>query len=160
VLSSNPVAMEERSALFVLMDGTCPICRSAQAKVERLDSRHRVLFADYHDAAASAQAPFSAEELASEMHVRRPDGSWTKGFHGWTAILRELPGWRWLGWLMIAPPFSWCGPAVYRWIARNRYSLPGVFGRCDEEGCTIGPNASASSAPISASPVHHTGGKT
>jgi predicted DCC family thiol-disulfide oxidoreductase YuxK len=121
----------------VFMDGSCPFCRAARARIEPFDTHHEVEFIDYRDAASAAEAPFSREALDAEMHVQLPNGSWQIGFFGWAAVLRRLPAWRWLGRLMIAPPFRWFGPSIYRWIARNRYSLPGMPQPCSEHACGL-----------------------
>jgi len=137
----------------VFMDGSCPFCRAARARIEPFDTHHEVEFIDYQNAARAAEVPFPREALDAEMHVQLPDGSWRIGFFGWAAILRRLPAWRWLGWLMIAPPFRRLGPPVYRWIARHRYSLPGIPQPCSEHACGLphsdSANRAAAPKPIS-----------
>jgi predicted DCC family thiol-disulfide oxidoreductase YuxK len=129
--------MPDATKLRVHFDGSCPFCRGIQARVERLDTRKAIEFADYNVPIIAAEAPFPTSALAAEMHVRAPDGRWHIGYFAWAAILRELPAWKWLGWLMIAPPFRWFGPAIYRWIARHRYSLPGLGAPCGEHSCPL-----------------------
>ena len=121
----------------VFMDGSCSFCRWSQAKVEPYDTRRRVRFLNYNDPAVAAQAPFSRDELAAEMHVRTPEGAWLKGFAAWLALLRVLPKLVWLGRLASMPPMRWIGPSVYAFIARHRYSLPGAPARCESDTCAI-----------------------
>jgi predicted DCC family thiol-disulfide oxidoreductase YuxK len=71
------------------------------------------------------------------MHVRVPDGSWKKGFEAWLVLLRVLPKLAWLGKLASVPPMRWIGPSIYKIVARNRYSIPGVPARCDGDTCAI-----------------------
>src|ERR1700737_2251156 len=113
--------MPEKTKVLVFMDGSCPLCQAVRARLEPLDKNARLQFLDYNDPAIAARAPFPHERLDAEMHVRTPDGSWHVGFAGWAAVLRELPGLKWLGWLFRTFPFRWAGPSVYRWIARHRY---------------------------------------
>jgi predicted DCC family thiol-disulfide oxidoreductase YuxK len=123
--------------LRVYYDGACPFCQGIKSRVARFDTRHRVDFMDYHHPATASEAPFPEAALAAEMHACGSDGRWHIGYFAWAAILRELPAWKWLGWLMIMPPFRWFGPAIYRWIARRRYSLFGLPVPCDEHACTL-----------------------
>ena len=135
---------EKQSGQYeVFNDGACPFCQWIRARVEPYDTAHRIAFVDYNDPAVAARAPFSIEELENEMHVRTPDGAWVAGFAAWVALLRAMPRLAWLGWVLGAPPFRWAGPSVYRWVARNRYSLPGAPPRCNSQSCA------APSAPVS-----------
>jgi predicted DCC family thiol-disulfide oxidoreductase YuxK len=129
--------MPLNSTYDVFMDGSCSFCRWSQAKVEPYDTRGRVRFLDYNDPAVAAQAPFSRDELAAEMHVRTPKGAWLKGFEAWTALLRVLPKLSWLGRLANRPPLRWIGPYAYDFVARHRYSLPGAPARCETDTCAI-----------------------
>ena len=49
-----------------------------------------------------------------------------------SALLRHQPttGWRFLGWLLAAPPFSPFAAVAYDLIARYRYLLPGGTPAC------------------------------
>ena len=121
----------------VFLDGACSFCRWSQTKVEPYDTRGRVRFVDYNDPAVAAEAPFSRDELAAEMHVRTPDGAWLAGFQAWAALLRALPKFAWLGRLANMAPLRWIGPYAYAFIARHRYSLPGAPARCEGDTCAI-----------------------
>jgi predicted DCC family thiol-disulfide oxidoreductase YuxK len=136
-------ASKQSGQYEVFNDGACPFCQWIRGRVEPYDTAHRIAFVDYNDPAVAARAPFSIEELENEMHVRTPDGAWVAGFAAWVALLRAMPRLAWLGWVLGAPPFRWAGPSVYRWVARNRYSLPGAPPRCNSQSCA------APSAPVS-----------
>jgi predicted DCC family thiol-disulfide oxidoreductase YuxK len=143
--------MSKQSGKFeVFNDGSCAFCQWIRARVEPYDTRHRIAFVDYNDPAVAALAPFSIEQLENEMHVRAPDGAWVAGFAAWVVLLRAMPRLAWIGWILGAPPFRWMGPSIYRWIARNRYSLPGAPPRCEPQSCAS-PSAHVSgtaSGPI------------
>lgn len=115
----------------VYVDGHCAFCRWMERRVKRFDRHRRVEFLDYNDPTIQPALPFQAEELAAEMHVRAADGAWSKGFFAWLTVMRALPALAWLGWVLALPPLRWLGPPFYRFIARNRYSLPGAPPRCD-----------------------------
>ena len=119
----------------VYVDRHCAFCRWMEQRVKRFDRHGRVEFLDYTGAAIQPTVPFPPEELAAEMHVRGADGAWSKGFFAWLAVMRALPALAWLGWVLARPPLRWLGPPFYRFIARNRYSLPGAPPRCDTS-CT------------------------
>ena len=123
--------------LDVFLDGSCSFCQWARSKVEPYDSAARLRFLDFNDPLVAAQAPYSGSELAREMHVRMPDGSWAKGFDAWLAVLGALPKLSWIGRLAGLPPFRWFGPSLYRFIASHRYSLPGGPSHCATDTCAI-----------------------
>ena len=103
------------------MDGRCGLCQWTRARIEPFDTDSRLRFLDCNEPEIAAQAPFSPEELAREMHVRTPDGVWHVGFAGWIAILQAMPLLRWLGWLFSRKALRRAGPRFYRWLAANRY---------------------------------------
>jgi predicted DCC family thiol-disulfide oxidoreductase YuxK len=128
--------MDASPRLKIFTDGKCPTCRAARARVEPWDRNHRLEFLDYNEPVIAAQAPFSRDELADEMHVLIPDGSWRVGFDGWAAILKELPAWRWLGAMGMIPPVRWIGRPFYRFFARHRYRISGLASSCPDGSCS------------------------
>jgi predicted DCC family thiol-disulfide oxidoreductase YuxK len=46
------------------------------------------------------------------------------------ALSRARRPWSLLGRMLLLPPFRWLGGPVYRWVARNRYRLPGATDAC------------------------------
>jgi predicted DCC family thiol-disulfide oxidoreductase YuxK len=48
------------------------------------------------------------------------------------AVLRHQPnfGYRFLGWLASAPPWSWFAAVVYHYVAKYRHALPGGTPAC------------------------------
>ena len=123
--------MPAPARIQIYVDGHCAFCRWMEQRVKRFDRHGRVEFLDYTDAAIQSDVPFQPEELAAEMHVRGADGAWSRGFFAWLAVMRALPALAWLGCVLALPPLRWLGPPFYRFIARNRYSLPGAPPRCD-----------------------------
>jgi predicted DCC family thiol-disulfide oxidoreductase YuxK len=137
------LTMTDISQLEVYTDGQCPLCRWTRARVEPLDTAHRLAWFDYHDPAALKRAaPHTPQELAAEMHVRRQkDGAWRKGYWAWLEVLGVLPHWRWLVPVLAAWPLRALGPGFYRFIAGRRYTLFGVPPPCDESGiCQLHTN--------------------
>jgi len=55
-----------------------------------------------------------------------------RGHAALSAVLRSQPsiGWRFLGHLVVTPPFSWAAALAYAFIARFRHRLPGGTPAC------------------------------
>jgi len=117
---------QSESKAVVLFDGDCAFCQRSERILKGLDWFKRLAFQNARDQPrwpASAQ-PLSMERLVEEMHVVTPDRRHT--YAGFGAF-------RWMAWriplTMLSAPFLylpgvlWLGNRVYRWIARNRYSL-------------------------------------
>lgn len=138
-MDSPTRSISEAVRLEVYMDGQCPLCQWMRARVEPLDRDRRIEWIDYHQPEALARAaPHTLRELSEEMHVRRANHVWTKGFWGWLEVLRVLPRWRWLASVLGAWPFKSLGPIFYRWLAKRRYQLFGIPPPCDASGvCSL-----------------------
>jgi predicted DCC family thiol-disulfide oxidoreductase YuxK len=121
------IGMPANDKLRVYTDGQCGFCSWARSLVEPYDTDRRIEFRDFNDPAVASETPYSDEQLAREMHVLTPEGKWFAGFHGWMAVLRVLPRRRWLARLLSVPPFRWIGPLLYRFVAANRYRIPGFI---------------------------------
>jgi predicted DCC family thiol-disulfide oxidoreductase YuxK len=119
----------------VYMDGSCSFCQWVRTKVEPYDSGMRLRFLDYNDPAVAAQALFLRRDFNRELHVRKPDGGWVKGFEAWQAVLCALPKFAWIGRMAAMPFLRWLGPYVYSFVARHRYCLPGSPARCESDSC-------------------------
>ena len=127
--------MQTDSRIEVYTDGQCPLCRWVRARVEPLDRERRIEWYDYNEPESLARAaPHTFAEMAAEMHVRRADGGWSKGYSAWLEVLRVLPRWRRLAPVLSLWPFRSLGPVFYRWLASRRYSLFGVPPPCDASG--------------------------
>jgi predicted DCC family thiol-disulfide oxidoreductase YuxK len=151
VVSSNRLEMAKLGKFEVFFDGSCAFCQAARAWAELRDSENRLAFLDYNDPAVAVRVPFPRARLDAEMHVRKPDGTWVAGFAGWAAILRELPRYRWLGWIFGVFPLNRVGPGVYRWIARHRFRILGFPPPCTSESCAV-PRNPAANPPAVARP--------
>ncbi|TVR24377.1 MAG: DUF393 domain-containing protein [Anaerolineaceae bacterium] len=117
--------------LNAIYDGQCVICNTTKRLVKALDWFNRVTFVDLHQHAVVAQRfPFIDQQAAmGEIHVVDDANRVFAGFAGTRRLLRALP----LGWplyLLLRLPIigGWIGPAVYRFIARNRYAINRLLG--------------------------------
>jgi predicted DCC family thiol-disulfide oxidoreductase YuxK len=131
--------LSRAARIEVYTDGECPLCKWMRARVEPFDRRHRIEWLNYRDPEVLERAaPHTFQEMNEEMHVRRADGRWAKGYAGWVEVLRVLPGWRWFAPVMSLWPLTRLGPVLYGWLARRRYRLFGIPPPCDESGvCSL-----------------------
>jgi len=130
--------MTQDRKLDIYLDGACAFCQWARGRIEPWDTRGVLRFRDYNNPLIAAETPFSTEQLAQEMHLGAPDGTWSVGFEAWVKILRELPGLAWLGKLLGTAPLRGLGPHAYRWVARHRQLLlPGAPPACTTETCAV-----------------------
>jgi len=130
----------------VYFDGQCGFCQAMSARLTKLDRHHRLVMRDYNDPdiAKTAAPRFTPADLAREMHVRLPDGTWRIGFAGWAAILRVLPGTSWLGAVLQFPPVAEIGRGLYRWFAPRRRVFSRILGLpapCGSDGACRIPQA-------------------
>lgn len=60
------------------------------------------------------------------------EGTRERGHAAAAAVLRLQPGvgWRFLGHLLVTPPFSWAARLAYAFVARFRHRLPGGTPAC------------------------------
>lgn len=129
------MAIAKSEKIEVYTDGHCNLCRWMRAHVEPLDRDHRIEWLDYNDPEILRRAaPHTVEQMAVEMHVRRADSSWTKGYWGWITVIEVLPRWKWLAPILRIWPFTRLGPIFYHWLASRRYTLFGVPPPCDPNG--------------------------
>jgi predicted DCC family thiol-disulfide oxidoreductase YuxK len=133
------IKMSKTRQIEIYTDGACPLCRWSRERVEPLDTGKRLQWLDFRTAEAQARAaPHTVEELNDEMHVRRADGTWVKGYAGWLEILAVIPQTRPIARILRLWPFRAVGPVFYRWLARRRFSLFGMPPPCDANGaCSL-----------------------
>ena len=131
--------MSATAKLEVYTDGKCPLCQWSRRQVEPLDVNRRLEWLDYHDPDALRRAaPHTPKQLADEMHVRRPDGTWARGYGAWVEVIGVLPRWRWLKGPLSLWPLTSLGPFLYRQLAKRRYQIFGVPPPCDDAGvCSL-----------------------
>lgn len=127
--------------LAVLYDGQCVICNSSRRIVSKLDWRHVVKWYDLHapDEAGKHFQDIPRADAMGQVHVRDGSGATYAGFLGTRRMLKELPLTFPLWLLLQVPGMTWVGHKVYRWIARNRYTVNRMFGApvCDTDTCRI-----------------------
>lgn len=104
----------------VFYDDQCEICQAGVSWLRALDRRGRVQAV----ALSSATLPggLAMEDCLRELHVITP----RRIVSGWDAVAtlaRLFPATWLIGVLGAAPPLSWLGRVLYRYVARNRYAV-------------------------------------
>ncbi|HET9253401.1 MAG TPA: DUF393 domain-containing protein, partial [Candidatus Eisenbacteria bacterium] len=115
--------MESEKPLLVY-DGDCDFCRRWVNRWRRA-FRDRVNVAPYQSVAAS-HPDIDVGRFRESVHLREPDGTWTRGAE---AVFRALAaaGRRWpLRLYRRVPGFAPLGEGLYRLVAANRPALTGV----------------------------------
>jgi predicted DCC family thiol-disulfide oxidoreductase YuxK len=118
-------------ATVAIYDGRCVICNTTRRIVGFLDWMKRVEFLDLHQQGeVEARYPqINHEEAMGQIHVVADGGKVYEGFDGTRRMLRDLP----LGlplWALLHLPIvgTWLGPNLYKFIARNRYTINRLLG--------------------------------
>ncbi|MFN3233000.1 MAG: thiol-disulfide oxidoreductase DCC family protein [Alphaproteobacteria bacterium] len=88
----------------VYYDGACPLCSREIAFYRQRDGAESMEWIDASACDADALGPDLDRKAAlGVMHVRGSDGELWRGAESFLAIWRELPGFRWLTWLLDNP---------------------------------------------------------
>jgi predicted DCC family thiol-disulfide oxidoreductase YuxK len=114
---------------LLVFDGDCAFCTTWVHRLERVLDRfpesqpwqwidHEALGLSHHDVTHYAWLIVDDERF--------------RGHAAFAALLRRQgqTGWRFLGHLLVTPPFSWAAAAAYALIARFRHRLPGGAPAC------------------------------
>jgi predicted DCC family thiol-disulfide oxidoreductase YuxK len=114
---------------LLVFDGDCAFCTTWVHRLERVLDRfpesqpwqwidHEALGLSHHDVTHYAWLIVDDERF--------------RGHAAFAALLRRQgqTGWRFLGHLLVTPPFSWAAAAAYALIARFRHRRPGGAPAC------------------------------
>jgi len=109
--SGAPVA----GNLTVFYDGGCPLCRTEIGFYRTCAGAGDIRFVDLAATEGDQVAPDLNKRTAlARFHVRRPDGTLVSGAAGFGALWLALPGWRWLGRIVMLPLVRPAAELVYR----------------------------------------------
>jgi predicted DCC family thiol-disulfide oxidoreductase YuxK len=128
----------------VFYDSDCGFCFACCRLFKRLDPLGQIEFIGNHETARlppGVTAEHAAQTVITLAGERRAERS-----AAFARILRTLPGWAPLGWMMRLPVVSECGDFVYDIIARNRHRISAAMGlaACGSGlGTTTGVSAAA-----------------
>jgi predicted DCC family thiol-disulfide oxidoreductase YuxK len=113
--------------VVALYDADCGFCERSVAVARGLH-----LAADFVPLQSVDLAKYgiTKEQALAEMAVH--DGNRVQfGHHAWATLLKTRWFTAWLGWLMELWPIDPLMARLYRWVAANRYRLPGGTSSCE-----------------------------
>lgn len=128
----------ERRPVLVF-DGDCAFCTSSAHLLERIGPKAEIVAWQHADLDELGITAAQATEAVQWVEV---DGTVRSGHEAIAAVLRAA-GWPWriAGRLITLPGISALAAVTYRWIARNRYRLPGGTPACAVgKGAADGPD--------------------
>ena len=104
---------------LMVFDGDCGFCRSWIARWRRITG-DRVDYAPFQRVAAD-HPEIEPARFAEAVHLRAPDGTWTRGAAAVFGALAAAPrGGAWLDLYRHVPPFAALAEWAYRLVARHR----------------------------------------
>lgn len=120
--------MSLRERPLVLFDADCGFCQRCIPWIGRLGARVDVAALQTTDL---GELGVPEARTTQEMPAILPDGEIRWGARAWAVILTSAPRpVRWAGTVLDAPPVRPLAGAAYRWIAANRWRLPGGSAAC------------------------------
>ncbi len=114
------------SKAVVLFDGDCAFCQRSVRLLKSLDWFGRLTCQNARDQEhwPVCDEPLSMPRMLEEMHVVTRDRKHAyAGFRAFRWMAWRLPPTMPLAPFLHLPGVLWLGNRVYRWIAKNRYSL-------------------------------------
>lgn len=110
--------------ITVFYDGACPLCDAEIGVYRRCAGAERVAFVDVSCAAAGPIVPGLDKASALErFHVRRADGTVVSGAAGFAHLWLALPGWVWIGRIVLLPGILQTAELTYRGFLLVRPAL-------------------------------------
>jgi predicted DCC family thiol-disulfide oxidoreductase YuxK len=123
----------------LVFDGDCAFCTSSAHLLERIGPEAAIVAWQLADLEALGITAAQATEAVQWIGA---DGTTRSGHEAIAAALRTA-GWPWriASRLITLPGISTLAAVTYRWIARNRYRLPGGTPACAVgQGAADGPD--------------------
>ena len=124
---------------LLIYDGECPMCLRARDWIQARAEPGSIELMPCQSESRPKRAPqVDHEQCMRAMQLVEPDGRVHSGAYALPGVLRELPGYRWLGALLSIPGVVPMLSPIYALVARNRLALSGFFTKHDEgERCSI-----------------------
>lgn len=123
VLSQNNANSRSR----VFYDGGCPMCRKEISVYQKADTANAIDWVDVSNPQLEAKLPLSRQALLARFHVQRPNGDLISGARGFIELWRQLPKWRWLGFICSTPGMPWVLELSYQGFLKIRPGVQRIF---------------------------------
>jgi len=130
----------------LIYDGQCPICMRAVRWVRKYMLPGMIELMACQDPRRSGRFPQMPEsQCLTAMQFVLPDGRVLSGAEALPPILRRMRRWHWLARILEWPLVRHVSPYLYRWVARNRYTLSVIV---TPKGSKDGPACNSDSCPM------------
>jgi predicted DCC family thiol-disulfide oxidoreductase YuxK len=106
-------SQQGRKEWQVIYDGQCSLCRTSQRILAKRVGKLPVHFVDGN------QLGLSPEEFR-HLRLMTPEGQELRGFRAVITLWAQSSPWPGLWRVLLWPPFSWLGAALYGLVARHR----------------------------------------
>lgn len=114
--------------LTVFYDGACPLCNAEIGLYRGCAGAEHIVFVDVSAAATTTVAPGLDKAAAlKRFHVRSADGRLVSGAEGFGHLWLALPGWRWMGRIVLLPGILQVAELVYRGFLVVRPALQWIW---------------------------------
>jgi predicted DCC family thiol-disulfide oxidoreductase YuxK len=114
--------------LTVFYDGACPLCNAEIGLYRGCRGAERIAFVDIVAAGSGQLAPgLDCQAALKRFHVRSADGSLASGAAGFGYLWLALPGWRWLGRIVLLPGILQVTELTYRGFLNVRPALQRIW---------------------------------
>ena len=112
----------------LIYDGECPLCQGSVRLVRSRIRSGELELLPFQAPDRAARYPELTEEACQQgIQLVLPDGRAVAGSEAVPETLARLRGWRWLSHVLRTPGVKLLVRYLYRWIARNRYTLSRVL---------------------------------
>lgn len=108
----------------LLYDNHCSLCVRFKEAIRQYDRKGLIEPVGFDDPRITQIVPnMTRQELENSFHLVSPDGKLLSGHHALPALLKLLPGFGLLAWILkYCLPARWLSDRVYLWLARHRKS--------------------------------------
>lgn len=132
-----PLADRE-GKLTVFYDGSCPLCTAEMGVYRNCAGTDGLAFVDVSAQGPGPVAPGLDKAAAlRRFHVLAADGRLASGAEGFGRLWLALPGWRWLGRLVLLPGMLQATELVYRGFLIVRPALQRLWRAKASRGARI-----------------------
>jgi predicted DCC family thiol-disulfide oxidoreductase YuxK len=120
--------MSSRGQPVLVFDGDCAFCTKSARVLERIGPDAAIVAWQLTDL---AELGITEDQASDSVQWVEVDGTVRSGHEAIAAAL-STAGWIWklIGRILLLPGISWIAAKAYRWVANNRYRLPGGTPAC------------------------------
>lgn len=123
-MSAQSSPFPSRARLLVLYDAQCPLCVRSCAWLEARDRQGALTCVPLQEGDVLERLAVPRDEALRSIQVVARDGQRRSGADGILWALAQLPGYRWLAWLLALPGLRHLARLGYTAVSRSRHRTP------------------------------------